>query len=453
MPNLKSVCSSFPRQFLLTAGMTLVSLSSFAQAVAPNQDPGVTRPASVAKTSDEALNFAIANENRLDQKLRDMQPVVETYIQQMQSDQDLGSVPKSDQYFLGRLDLSNGVNHDSYMRMREPGFLSRTLDGLKLKGAKGSRFMVRGFDQMVLMDDGGFDRSHYKFEYVRREFLGDIRCLVYDVMPVKGAGSGRFIGRMWVEDQDYNVVRFNGTYGPSTRATHYTHFDSWRTNCAPHLWLPSYIYTEESALVTGPGAKPLAFKAQVHLWGYQTKADRQREEFTNITVDAPQGVNDKSEQAADNAPVQSMRLWQRQAEDNLLDRLTNAGVLAPSGEVDKVLQTVLENLEITNKLTIVPEVRVRVLMTTPMESVYVGHTIVISRGLLDVLPDEASLAAVIARQLAHIALGHQIDTAFAFNDRMFFDDDQTLKRVDLSRSDAEETAADEKAIELLKKSP
>ena len=58
--------------------------------------------------------------------------------------------------------------------------------------------------------------------------------------------------------------------------------------------------------------------------------------------------------------------------DNLLDRLTEGGMLAPVGEVDKVLQTVLENLEITNNISVQPEIRARVMMTTPMESVYVG---------------------------------------------------------------------------------
>lgn len=306
---------------------------------------------------------------------------------------------------------------------------------------------------MVIMDDGGFDRSHYKFQFVRREYLGDVRCLVYDVRPLRTAGPGRFIGRIWVEDQEYNVVRFNGTYGPSTRNTHYSHFDSWRVNCAPHTWLPAYIYSEEASLLTSPGVRPVTFKAQVRLWGYQSKTERQREEFTNITVDTAQGVNDKSEQAADTAPVESIRMWQRQAEDNLLDRLTDGGMLAPPGEVDKVLQTVLENLEITNNINPQPEIRARVMMTTPMESVYVGRTIVISRGLLDVLPDEATLAAVIAHQLGHIVLGHQMDTAFAFSDRTYFDDDQTLRRVYLARSEDEENAADEKALELLKNSP
>ncbi len=49
------------------------------------------------------------------------------------------------------------------------------------------------------------------FSYVRREFLGSVRTWVFDVHP-KVAGMGRFYGRVWIEDQDGNVVRFNGTY-------------------------------------------------------------------------------------------------------------------------------------------------------------------------------------------------------------------------------------------------
>src|SRR6202030_3413442 len=120
------------------------------------------------------------------------------------------------------------------------------------------------------------------------------------------------------------------------------------------------------------------------------------------------------------------------------------GVLAPDGEVSKVLQTVLNNLEITNKLEIQPEVRARVLLTTPLESFTVGHTVVISRGLLDVLPDEASLAMVLAHELGHIALGHRLDTKYAFGDRMAFPDQETFERLDFGRSASDEDAADKK---------
>jgi hypothetical protein len=94
-----------------------------------------------------------------------------------------------------------------------------------------------------------------------------------------------------------------------------------------------------------------------------------------------------------------------------------------------------------------------VLLTSPLESFTIGHTIVVSRGLLDVLPDEASLAMVLAHELSHIALGHKLDTKLAFNDRMFFPDEDTFERLDFQRNGRDEEAADKKALELLTNSP
>ena len=81
----------------------------------------------------------------------------------------------------------------------------------------------------------------------------------------------------------------------------------------------------------------------------------------------------------------AQRSWDRQAEDNVVDRLERLGLLAPQGEVDKVLETVVNNLEVTNNLDIQPEIRCRVLLTSTLESFTIGHTIVFSRGMIDVL--------------------------------------------------------------------
>src|SRR6202041_125290 len=98
------------------------------------------------------------------------------------------------------------------------------------------------------------------------------------------------------------------------------------------------------------------------------------------------------------------------------------------------------NLVGTNDLNIVPEVRTRVSLTTPLESFTVGRTIVISRGLLDTLPDEASLAAILSHELAHIVLGHSTSTDFAFSDRLSFDDARIVARFHLECTPAEEEA-------------
>jgi hypothetical protein len=279
-----------------------------------------------------------------------------------------------------------------------------------------------------------------------------VRCLMIDVEPKKDSGIGRFKGKIWVEDQNYNIVRFDGTYFPAPRNGFYLHFDSWRLNLRPGVWLPAYIYSEESD-VKFRLSKTGQFRAQTRLWGYDTQNLNKDSEFTQIQVDSQEPVRDQSEAASDASPVMAERIWELQAEDNVIERLQKTGLLAPPSEVDKVLQTVANNLLVTNNIESPLGLRCRVLLTTPLESFTIGHTIVVSRGLLDVLPDEASLAMVISYELSHILLGHAIDTKLAFDDRMFFQDENSFKNLSFKYSPAQEQAAEAKALELLKTSP
>jgi hypothetical protein len=392
---------------------------------------------------DQVIDRVVEREHFFMAEMRHMHPLVETYIQNMKPDKEMGAVPVSDQYFLGRLDLSNGTEDRSFIK--PPGFRREMLNALT--NVYSMHFVPLGFASMVVLDND-FQKRNYKFNFVRREFIGEVRCLVIDVQPKEGSGKGLFMGRIWVEDQGYNIVRFNGTYAPHDKG--FLHFDSWRLNLRPGVWLPAYIYSEESDLKYRM-MQTLHFKAQTRLWGYDQKNLGRTEEFTSITVD-PQTVKDQTEAGQDASPVEAERLWQRQAEDNAVERLQKIGLLAPSGDVDKVLQTVINNLVVTNNLDF-PDVRARVLLTSPLESFTIGRTVVVSRGMLDVLPDEASLAMILSRELAHIVLGHQIDTRLAFNDRMFFPDEKTFQNMGFKRPPQEEEEADKKALELLANSP
>ena len=138
---------------------------------------------------------------------------------------------------------------------------------------------------MIYIDENGFDKQHYKFDYVRREFLGEVRTLVFDVTPLAKAGKGRFPGRIWVEDQDFHIVRFNGAYNGSSRTNYYFHFDSWRVNAGPNLWLPAFIYSEESDLNYAL-SKRLSFKAQTRLWGYNLGHSAQEQELSKILIES-----------------------------------------------------------------------------------------------------------------------------------------------------------------------
>lgn len=415
-------------------------------------------PASAAPTPTEGLPAAalslndvidrvVQREHYFMAQMRHMHPMVETYLQDLKNDPNGNPSPVRDQYFLGRLDMSDGIEDVSFVG--QPGFGHRMLS--KLTGVYSLHYLPMGFAQMVVLDSD-FQKRYYKFNFVRREFLGEVRCLVIDVQPREGEKTARFLGRIWVEDQDYNIVRFNGTYYPAPKINFFFHFESWRMNMRPGTWLPAYVYTEESNLKTGL-SKTLHFKAQTRLWGYDLKGLSKNEEFTQILVDSPQSVRDQSDAGADPSPVMAERMWEKQAEDNAVDRLQKIGLLAPPGEVDKILGTVVNNLLVTNNIDLQSDYHCRILLTSPLESFTIGHTIVISRGLLDVLPDEASLAMVMAHELSHIVLGHHFDTKLAFNDKLFFPDEESFQRLDFKRTTADEEAADTKALELLKNSP
>ena len=400
---------------------------------------------------DQVVDRFIEREHGLMKALANRTPVVETYLQNLSADPQLGPVPSEDHYFLGRMDMGVSVDRKDYLKEQDKGGMggmeTRLLGGFhKLYKVQ---YQPTGFSWMVYADRADFDRSHYEFHYIRREFLGDVRCLVFDVTPKKGSGRGRFLGRVWVEDQDYNIVRLNGTYVPSPRNSYFFHMDSWRLNLIPGYWVPAYIYSEEGDFSAGVKNK-LAFKAQTRIWGYDLKKGDKDDELTQIRVDS---VKDETATTQDASPLQAERQWQQQAEDNVIERLTRAGLLAPEGDVDHILQTVVNNLEVTNNIDLPRPVRTRVLLTAPLETFSVGNTIVISRGLIDVLPDEASLAAVLSHELAHIVLGHNLGSKYAFNDRMLFSDDSTYANLGFKHIPEEETAADKKALDLLNNSP
>lgn len=425
----------------------LASMCVFAAVMALPAFASSARTSSAA--ADKVINRITAREAETEKTIAQFSPLIETYVQTFTSDKDLGRAPIGDHYFLGRASFNGKLEDASFLSNSSVSLshkLMEELDSLSLK--RQTVWVPVGFAQMALIDPKEFDQEHYTFEYQRRETLGGINCLVFDVKPKAHTGHGRFLGRIWVEDRDFNIVRFNGTFVRPKEQSEFIHFDSWRVNTKPDVWLPAYVYGEESQIQIN--GQTVGLRAQTRFWGYSSSAARHNE-FTDVLVDSKDAAADASGPAA--SPVASERSWERQAEDNVLDRLESAGLLAPASDLDHVLETVVNNILITNNLTIEPEIRCRVMLTTPLESFAVGHTIVISRGLLDVLPDEASLATVLTQSLSKIVLGYSVDTRFAFADRVLFSDVDVLRKLTETRSADQEADADKETIELLKKSP
>lgn len=132
------------------------------------------------QNTSQIVDRIVAQEQVEAQLLRQYAPLVETYIQYLRPDRDAEAVPNGDKYFLGRAVLANGVELEPLER--DPGFKRKLSAGLR--DFFSTAFVPRGFLQMIYLDTNGFDRQHYNFEFVRREFLGEVRCLVLDVKPL-----------------------------------------------------------------------------------------------------------------------------------------------------------------------------------------------------------------------------------------------------------------------------
>ncbi len=408
------------------------------------------------------IDKAIAREKVVVKTVKDRAPLVETYIQNMRPDPVLGQAPDSDQHFLGRVDFKAIISDQAYdindatsRGGSRPGFFKSSLSFLGgLGGSLKLNFHAAGFVQMLLMDSRDFDRQHYNFSFVRNDFLGNTPTAVFDVTPSNGKKDrGRFFGRIWVESRDGNVVRFNGEFaGSEADYSEYYHFDSWRTNVQPDLWLPTSFYVEESDPKSA--TRSLRFKAVTHIWGYLLKVPAAESENTSMDV---VGATDVSNEAQDVSPLGAQRAWVQQAEDNVVERLFQAGLIDAPSEFDKTLEALANNILAYNNISLSRPVRVRTLLTEPLESLAIGNTIVISKSLLDttgiVTQDGAqqmgNLNAILAFQLAHIILGHRLDTKYAFNDRLLFPSTAVFNRIPMHHTDADNAAAAKKAVELL----
>src|SRR5712692_11883529 len=132
---------------------------------------GVTKSESLSvvprMSLDEIADRVIERERALVAQMQHLHPIAETYIQNLKSDHDSVVVPASDQYFLGRLDLTDGVGDQLFEK--QTGLSLRALN--PFPGIFSRKFLPVGFAQMVMLDRD-FQKKNYDFKFVRQEFLG-----------------------------------------------------------------------------------------------------------------------------------------------------------------------------------------------------------------------------------------------------------------------------------------
>src|SRR5206468_12026314 len=106
---------------------------------------------------DRVIDKAIEQERSLEKRMAGLRPLIETYTQNMGVHPDLGAVPKSDKYFLGKLDLSRGIHQKSLMPTSS-GWISTV--GQMLKQTYSITYIPDGFAESIMLGKS-FERSRY----------------------------------------------------------------------------------------------------------------------------------------------------------------------------------------------------------------------------------------------------------------------------------------------------
>jgi hypothetical protein len=393
-----------------------------------------------AQAQDPLIVRMAANENLMLASISKHAPLVETYLQIVNKSDE---TPVTDRYFLHRINLGRSIRGTMYEAPRDDASrLSTAVRIVRLIVRRASvSFDASGFVEMLAPDIRGFDPGKFRCEYLRNEFLGSLKTSVYEVVPLK---SGDFRGRFWI-DEGGHLVRFTGTFAGDDSESHprFLHFDSWRYNVKPGVWLPAAVYIEQP-LPEG------ILHGQIRLWGYGLDA-RLHDQSSSVTVSVDNAV-DRSGDGVDVDPLAALQEWRNLTADNVLDRMERAGILAPHSSFDHVLEQIVVNLSVPNNLTFTEPVHCRVMLTTPIEATTVGNTILISKGLIETLPNEEAIASVVAFELAQLMRSNSVDTRYAFADRTMFPDRAVSRSLYLAHPIRDDEKAVPVAVDLLKKS-
>src|SRR5713226_8801427 len=93
--------------------------------------------------------------------------------------------------------------------------------------------------------------SEYNILYVGQQQEDELHCYVFDMAPKKfEAKRLYFQGRIWVDDQDFQIVKTSGKTVPETHKKNnenlFPKFTTWREQVDGQYWFPAYTLADDT---------------------------------------------------------------------------------------------------------------------------------------------------------------------------------------------------------------
>ena len=92
--------------------------------------------------------------------------------------------------------------------------------------------------------------DRYNIRYVGKEKIDELNLYIFDVQPKvmpdpKKTKERLFLGRVWVDDQDLQIVKTKGKGVPETKNNKYPIVETYREHIDGRYWFPTYSYADE----------------------------------------------------------------------------------------------------------------------------------------------------------------------------------------------------------------
>ena len=90
--------------------------------------------------------------------------------------------------------------------------------------------------------------SQYNFKYVGKERIDELDLYVFDVAPKvmpKKTLERLFVGRIWVDDRDLQIVKAKGKGVPETKNNKFPTVETYREQIDGKFWFPTYAYADD----------------------------------------------------------------------------------------------------------------------------------------------------------------------------------------------------------------
>ena len=93
----------------------------------------------------------------------------------------------------------------------------------------------------------------YNIKYVGKEKIDELNLYVFEVTPKvvpdpKKIKERLFIGRVWVDDQELQIVKTKGKGIPETKINKFPVVETYREQIGSRYWFPTYTYADEELI-------------------------------------------------------------------------------------------------------------------------------------------------------------------------------------------------------------